>query len=156
MYYKRILTFMFPVLYSPNETVYFLGFFTSWIRIGIQEAYLYANPNPKHCYFCTENFACYNIQMCRFQCVDTYCISLSFSALYRDKASRDLKEAYAALKRKYEGVFARMARQQNIDQMASAWYFVAYNQNRQHKARPFLSFPWVISTWLCRIKNKSR
>ena len=43
MYYKRILTFMFPVLYSPNETVYFdyfLGFFTSWIQI--QEAYLYA------------------------------------------------------------------------------------------------------------------
>ena len=42
-YYKRILTFMFPVLYSPNETVYFdyfLGFFTSWIQI--QEAYLYA------------------------------------------------------------------------------------------------------------------
>ena len=32
-YYKRILTFMFPFLYSPNETVYFLGFFTSWIRI---------------------------------------------------------------------------------------------------------------------------
>ena len=44
MYYKRILTFMFPVLYSPNETVYFLGFFTSWIRIRIQEAYLYAAP----------------------------------------------------------------------------------------------------------------
>ena len=33
MYYKRILTFMFPVLYSPNETIYFLGCFTSWIRI---------------------------------------------------------------------------------------------------------------------------
>ena len=28
MYYKRIITSMFPVLYSPNETVYFLGFFT--------------------------------------------------------------------------------------------------------------------------------
>ena len=42
MYYKRILTFMFPVLYSPYETVYFLGFFTSWIRI--QEANLYADP----------------------------------------------------------------------------------------------------------------
>ena len=27
MYYKRILTSMFPVLYSPNETEYFLGFF---------------------------------------------------------------------------------------------------------------------------------
>ena len=33
---------MFPVLYSPNETVYFLGFFTSWVQI--QEAYLYADP----------------------------------------------------------------------------------------------------------------
>ena len=35
---------MFPVLYSPNETVDFLGFFSSWI----QEAYLYADPDPKH------------------------------------------------------------------------------------------------------------
>ena len=35
---------MFPVLYSPNEPVYFLGFFTTWIRIRIQEAYLYADP----------------------------------------------------------------------------------------------------------------
>ena len=52
MYYKRILTFKFPVLYSPNETVYFLGIFTSWIRcricpcrsrIRIQKAYLYAD-----------------------------------------------------------------------------------------------------------------
>ena len=36
---------MFLVLYSPNETVYFLGFLNSWI----QEAYLYADPDPKHC-----------------------------------------------------------------------------------------------------------
>ena len=36
MYYKMILTFMFPVLYSPNEPVYFLGFFTSWIQIRIR------------------------------------------------------------------------------------------------------------------------
>ena len=52
MYYNRILTFKFPVLYSPNETVYFLGIFTSWIRcricpcrsrIWIQKAYLYAD-----------------------------------------------------------------------------------------------------------------
>ena len=28
-------TFIFPVLYSPNEPVNFLGFFTSWIRICI-------------------------------------------------------------------------------------------------------------------------
>ena len=42
MYYKRILTFMFPVLYSPNETVHFLGFFTSWIC---------ADPDSKHCIF---------------------------------------------------------------------------------------------------------
>ena len=40
MYTKRIRTFKFPVLYSRNETVYFLGFFTSWIR---------ADPDPKHC-----------------------------------------------------------------------------------------------------------
>ena len=40
MYTKRILTFKFPVLYSRNETVYFLGFFTSWIC---------ADPDPKHC-----------------------------------------------------------------------------------------------------------
>ena len=26
---------MFPFLYSPNEPVYFLGFFSSWIRIRI-------------------------------------------------------------------------------------------------------------------------
>ena len=31
MYYKRIRFFTFPVL--PNKTVFFLGFFTSWIRI---------------------------------------------------------------------------------------------------------------------------
>ena len=44
MYYIRILTFMFQVLFSPNETVYryFRVFFTSWIRI--QKAYLYADP----------------------------------------------------------------------------------------------------------------
>ena len=35
---------MFPVLYSPNELEHFLGFFTSWIRIRIQEAYLYPDP----------------------------------------------------------------------------------------------------------------
>ena len=35
---------MFPALYSPNEPEHFLGFFTSWIRIQIQEAYLYADP----------------------------------------------------------------------------------------------------------------
>ena len=34
---------MSPVLYSPNEPEHFLGFFTSWIRIRIQEAYLYAD-----------------------------------------------------------------------------------------------------------------
>ena len=39
---------MFPFLYSPNEPVYFVGFFTSWIRI--QEAYLEADPDldPKY------------------------------------------------------------------------------------------------------------
>ena len=46
MYYKRILTFMFPVLYSPNETVYFLGFFTSWRHIFMR---IRADPDPKHC-----------------------------------------------------------------------------------------------------------
>ena len=36
---------MFPFLYSPNKPVYyFLDFFTSWFRIWIQEAYLYADP----------------------------------------------------------------------------------------------------------------
>ena len=34
-YYKRILTFDLPFLYSPNELVNFLGFFTSWIWIRI-------------------------------------------------------------------------------------------------------------------------
>ena len=29
-YYKRILTFILPVLYLPNEPVHFLGFYTSW------------------------------------------------------------------------------------------------------------------------------
>ena len=38
--------FKFQALYSPNETVYFRGFFTSWIRI--QKAYLHADPDPKH------------------------------------------------------------------------------------------------------------
>jgi uncharacterized phage protein gp47/JayE len=76
--------------------------------------------------------------------------------LHRDKASRDLKESYESLKRKYEGIFSRTARQNNIDQLASAWYIVAYNQNKEHRTRPFLSFPWLISTWLCRIKNRSR
>ena len=50
---------MFPVLYLPvpNEPVYFLSFVTSRIRIRtflsmrirIQEAYLYADPDPKRC-----------------------------------------------------------------------------------------------------------
>ena len=37
---------MFQVQYSPNDPVYFLGFFTSWIwiRIRNKEAYLYADP----------------------------------------------------------------------------------------------------------------
>ena len=43
---KNYPYFLFPVFYSPNEPVYFLVFFTSWIRI--QEAYLYADPDPKH------------------------------------------------------------------------------------------------------------
>ena len=33
---------MFPVLYSPNETEYFLGFFTSWIRICICPTLIYS------------------------------------------------------------------------------------------------------------------
>ena len=44
MYYKRILTFVLPVLFSPHEPVHFLGFFTSWIRIRIQEDFLNADP----------------------------------------------------------------------------------------------------------------
>ena len=35
---------MCPVLYLPNEPEHFLGFFTSWIRMRIQEAYFYADP----------------------------------------------------------------------------------------------------------------
>ena len=34
-YYKWIFTFDFPVLYSPNEPVNFLGFFTFLFRIRI-------------------------------------------------------------------------------------------------------------------------
>ena len=61
MYYKRIFTFMFPVLYLPNETVYFLGFFTSWFQIRIRICpcgsgsrrhilmRIRADPDPKHC-----------------------------------------------------------------------------------------------------------
>ena len=41
---------MFPVLYSPNETVYCLGFLTS----RIQEAYLNADPDPKHRFTCVD------------------------------------------------------------------------------------------------------
>ena len=41
---KWILTFDLPVLYSPNDPVHFLGFFTSWIRI--REAFLNADPDP--------------------------------------------------------------------------------------------------------------
>ena len=37
-----ILAFMFPVLYSPNEPVHFLGFFTSWIRIRM----FHVDPDP--------------------------------------------------------------------------------------------------------------
>ena len=62
MYYKRILTFMFPELYSPNEPVYFLGYFpdphlSMWIRI--QDAYLYVDPDPgpKHWYQVSSNMA---------------------------------------------------------------------------------------------------
>ena len=49
---KRILTFIctvFPVMYSPNEPVYFLGFFyfldpNQHLSMRIREAYLYVNP----------------------------------------------------------------------------------------------------------------
>ena len=43
-YCKRILTFDLQVLYSPNEPLHFLGFFTSWIWIRIQEAFFHADP----------------------------------------------------------------------------------------------------------------
>ena len=39
---KGILLFFLTVLFSPNEPVHFLCFFTSWFRI--QEAFLYADP----------------------------------------------------------------------------------------------------------------
>ena len=45
---------MLPVLYSPNEPVHFLGFFTSWIRFRIRmdrrEIFMriHADPDPKH------------------------------------------------------------------------------------------------------------
>ena len=63
MYYKRILTFMFLVLYSPNETVYFLVFYLLDLdphlsmRIRIQEAYLYADS----CGSGSETLACPNL-----------------------------------------------------------------------------------------------
>ena len=53
---------MFPELYSPNEPVYFLGYFpdphlSMWIRI--QDAYLYVDldPGPKHWYQVSSNVA---------------------------------------------------------------------------------------------------
>ena len=57
-YYKRILTFDLPVLYSPNEPVHFLGIFTSWIRI--REAFLNADPYPQHCL--EVNFSSFKFQ----------------------------------------------------------------------------------------------
>ena len=61
---------MFPVLYSPNEHEHFLGFFTSWIRT--QEAYLYADPDPKHWLRVLVNFLLLQIMMCSgFQVDDT-------------------------------------------------------------------------------------
>ena len=52
MYYTRILAFMFPVLYSPNDPEHFLGFFTSWMRIRIPHIFMriHADPDPKHCF----------------------------------------------------------------------------------------------------------
>ena len=41
-YYKRILAFMLPVMYSPNEPDYFLGYFP--FRIRIQEAHFHSDP----------------------------------------------------------------------------------------------------------------
>ena len=36
-------------MFSPNEPILFLGFFTSWIRIRIQEAFIYADPCGSGC-----------------------------------------------------------------------------------------------------------
>ena len=59
MTYKRILTFDLQVLYSPHELVHFLGFFTSWIWIRIQEDFLNADPQHwlefKLSFYSTEN-----------------------------------------------------------------------------------------------------
>ena len=78
--------------------------------------------------------------------------------LCREKASRDLQAAYQALRHKYQGIFSRAASsQENVWQLASAWYFVAYTTTQQQRSHlPFLSFPWLIAPWLCRIKENAR
>ena len=46
---------MFPVLYSHNEPVYFLGIFASWIRIRMDRCMrhifirIHVDLDPKHC-----------------------------------------------------------------------------------------------------------
>ena len=80
---------------------------------------------------------------------------MDLHCLCRDKVSQELRMAYEALKNKYVAIFRRASRQDPLP-LASAWYFVAYNQNRERQGRPFLSFPWLIAQWLCQIKKRNR
>ena len=58
---QKVLAFLFPVLYFPNEPEHFLGFIISWIRIWICPCgsgwgsrrhifmRIHVDPDPKHC-----------------------------------------------------------------------------------------------------------
>ena len=75
----------------------------------------------------------------------------------RDKSSQYLTDAYSALKERFLKIFKDMCRgrRYNLDEWASAWYRVAYDQNIEFKDRPFLSFPWIAYEWLCQIKQNT-
>ena len=73
----------------------------------------------------------------------------------RDKASQQLQNAYEALKTRFLRIFTDMAPQGKVLEWAAAWYKVAYDQNKEFKNRPFLSFPWIVYEWLCQLKGRN-
>ena len=70
----------------------------------------------------------------------------------RDRSSLHLKAAYSALKKRFYQIF-KESPQDHILEWAAAWYRVAYDQNKEYKDRPFLSFPWIAYEFLCKLKG---
>ena len=73
----------------------------------------------------------------------------------REKVMLSLRENFQALTKKYKNIIINQEKVgNNIEAMASACYYVAYNQNIKISNRPFLSFPWLFREYLTAIKRR--